>query len=103
MPLWAWGFKSPFAHAMAPDRKRFGAFFDGISPPESVSWVSLSVCSNRRILKGDGMSRESERAELHKTIWKIANDLRGAVDSWDFKAYVLGILFYRFISENLTS
>lgn len=49
------------------------------------------------------MSRESERAELHKTIWKIANDLRGAVDSWDFKAYVLGILFYRFISENLTS
>lgn len=49
------------------------------------------------------MSRESERAELHKTIWKIANDLRGAVDGWDFKAYVLGILFYRFISENLTS
>jgi type I restriction enzyme M protein len=44
----------------------------------------------------------SERAELHKTIWKIANDLRGSVDGWDFKTYVLGMLFYRFISENLT-
>lgn len=45
---------------------------------------------------------ESQRAELHKTIWRIANDLRGAVDGWDFKTYVLGMLFYRFISENLT-
>jgi type I restriction enzyme M protein len=45
----------------------------------------------------------SEKAELHKTIWKIANDLRGAVDGWDFKQYVLGTLFYRFISENLTN
>ena len=43
-----------------------------------------------------------ERAELHKTIWRIANDLRGSVDGWDFKSYVLGMLFYRFISENLT-
>ena len=46
--------------------------------------------------------KEAERAELHKTIWRIANDLRGSVDGWDFKAYVLGMLFYRFISENLT-
>ena len=45
--------------------------------------------------------KEKERAELHKTIWKIANDLRGSVDGWDFKQYVLGILFYRFISENI--
>ena len=44
--------------------------------------------------------KEQERAELHKTIWKIAEDLRGAVDGWDFKAYVLGFLFYRYISEN---
>lgn len=44
-----------------------------------------------------------ERAELHKTIWRIANDLRGSVDGWDFKSYVLGILFYRFISENLAN
>ena len=45
---------------------------------------------------------ETERDELHKTIWRIANDLRGSVDGWDFKSYVLGMLFYRFISENLT-
>jgi type I restriction enzyme M protein len=48
------------------------------------------------------MSKEQERDELHRTIWQIANDLRGSVDGWDFKSYVLGILFYRFISENLT-
>ncbi|MDY5132998.1 type I restriction-modification system subunit M [Actinotignum urinale] len=42
-----------------------------------------------------------QRAEVHKTIWSIANDLRGSVDGWDFKSYVLGMLFYRFISENL--
>ena len=49
-----------------------------------------------------GDNRESERAELHKAIWGIANDLRGSVDGWDFKQYVLGMLFYRFISENIT-
>lgn len=48
-------------------------------------------------------TREAQRAQLHKTIWRIANDLRGSVDGWDFKTYVLGILFYRFISENLTA
>ena len=47
--------------------------------------------------------KEQERAKLHSTIWKIANDLRGSVDGWDFKQYVLGMLFYRFISENLTN
>ena len=47
--------------------------------------------------------KEIERAELHKTIWRIANDLRGSVDGWDFKSYVLGMLFYRFISENLAA
>lgn len=49
------------------------------------------------------MTREQERDELHRAIWQIANDLRGSVDGWDFKSYVLGILFYRFISENLTT
>lgn len=49
------------------------------------------------------MTKETQRAELHKTIWRIANDLRGSVDGWDFKTYVLGMLFYRFISENLTA
>lgn len=45
----------------------------------------------------------AQRAELHRRIWAIADDVRGAVDGWDFKQYILGILFYRFISENLTS
>ena len=49
------------------------------------------------------MTKEQERAELHRIIWQIANDLRGSVDGWDFKSYVLGILFYRFISENITA
>lgn len=49
------------------------------------------------------MTRDSQRAELHRTIWRIANDLRGSVDGWDFKQYVLGMLFYRYISENLTA
>lgn len=44
-----------------------------------------------------------ERTELHRTIWSIANDLRGSVDGWDFKQYVLGMLFYRYISENLSN
>ena len=46
--------------------------------------------------------KEVERAELHRAIWQIANDLRGRVDGWDFKHYVLGTLFYRYISEKLT-
>lgn len=47
--------------------------------------------------------KEQERDELHRTIWGIANGLRGPVDGWDFKQYVLGMLFYRYISENLTN
>ena len=43
----------------------------------------------------------SQRAELHRKIWAIADDVRGAVDGWDFKQYILGILFYRFISEHM--
>jgi len=49
------------------------------------------------------VTKDQERAELHRAIWQIANDLRGSVDGWDFKQYVLGMLFYRFISENLSS
>lgn len=48
-------------------------------------------------------SKETQRSEPHKTIWRMANELRGSMDGWDFKSYVLGLLFYRFISENLTS
>lgn len=48
------------------------------------------------------MTSTIQRAELHSQIWKIANDVRGSVDGWDFKHFVLGTLFYRFISENFT-
>ena len=44
-----------------------------------------------------------ERDELHKAIWAIADELRGSVDGWDFKAYVLGTMFYRFLSESITN
>lgn len=47
--------------------------------------------------------KEQERDELHRAIWAIADELRGAVDGWDFKNYVLGTMFYRYISENLCS
>ena len=47
--------------------------------------------------------KEQERQELHRTIWAIADEMRGSVDGWDFKSYILGILFYRYISENITN
>ncbi|GAA7548673.1 hypothetical protein HpBHB32_06540 [Helicobacter pylori] len=52
--------------------------------------------------QANNTSSSLERNELHNTIWKVANGLRGSVDGWDFKQYVLGILFYRYISENMT-
>ena len=51
----------------------------------------------------EDIQREQQRDELHRAIWAIADELRGAVDGWDFKNYVLGTMFYRYISENLTS
>ena len=48
------------------------------------------------------MTSTAQRQELQNKIWKIANDVRGSVDGWDFKQFVLGTLFYRFISENFT-
>jgi len=79
---------------------------DGIAAPS----LSITKLKHKEITTPSAVQRptfpihkESERAELHKTIWRIANDLRGSVDGWDFKTYVLGMLFYRFISENLTS
>lgn len=47
--------------------------------------------------------KEAQREELHRAIWSIADDLRGSVDGWDFKNYVLGAMFYRYLSENLTN
>src|SRR5690554_7138461 len=49
------------------------------------------------------MTSTNQRAELQAKIWRIANDVRGSVDGWDFKHFVLGTLFYRFISENFTA
>ena len=49
------------------------------------------------------MTSLAQRQELQNKIWKIANDVRGSVDGWDFKQFVLGTLFYRFISENFTN
>ena len=49
------------------------------------------------------MTSTQQRDELQNKIWKIANEVRGAVDGWDFKQFVLGTLFYRFISENFTN
>lgn len=49
------------------------------------------------------MTSIAQRQELQAKIWKIANDVRGSVDGWDFKQFVLGTLFYRFISENFTN
>ena len=76
----------------------------GISPRNCLSWFDADMEKTR--LKGGiwlmSSGKETERTELHKTIWRLANDLRGSVDGWDFKSYVLGMLFYRFISENLT-
>ena len=49
------------------------------------------------------IKKDQEREELHRAIWAIADELRGSVDGWDFKSYVLGMMFYRYISENLTN
>ena len=49
------------------------------------------------------MTSTQQRAALQRQIWQIANDVRGSVDGWDFKQYVLGTLFYRFISEKLVT
>lgn len=56
--------------------------------------------SNLKVIK---MASNHQREELHKAIWSIADDLRGSVDGWDFKQYVLGIMFYRYISENIVN
>ena len=72
-----------------------------------LDWVAIQRLKRMELVEErDGITmttKEGQRGELHKTIWRIANDLRGSVDGWDFKTYVLGMLFYRFISENLTA
>lgn len=55
------------------------------------------------MVKVEGNKEGLQRAELHRKIWAIADEVRGSVDGWDFKQFILGILFYRFISENITA
>ena len=49
------------------------------------------------------INKDQERDELHRAIWVIANELRGSIDGWDFKSYVLGMMFYHYIFENLSN
>jgi len=80
-------------------------FWFGIRPSgikkECAIWAKYMAIKEKDL--NLNTTKEQERSELHRSIWQIANDLRGSVDGWDFKQYVLGILFYRFISENLTN
>lgn len=61
------------------------------------------LCKGKIINIMTDNKKEVERAELHRTIWAIADEMRGSVDGWDFKSYILGMLFYRYISENITT
>lgn len=61
------------------------------------------LCKGKIINNMTDNKKEVERAELHRTIWAIADEMRGSVDGWDFKSYILGMLFYRYISENITT
>ena len=67
-----------------------------------VARVPMPINKEETMMAVDN-KKEQERDELHRAIWAIADELRGAVDGWDFKNYVLGTMFYRYISENLTS
>ena len=64
--------------------------------------MQIVSIANNLIIMADN-KKEQERTELHRTIWAIADEMRGSVDGWDFKSYILGMLFYRYISENITN
>ena len=66
-----------------------------------IFWTLFPM--KRRTKTMADIRKEQERDELHRAIWAIADELRGSVDGWDFKSYVLGMMFYRYISENLTN
>ncbi len=73
-----------------------------IAPDCEAIFVSLLRKRRHTDIMADNR-KEVERAELHRTIWAIADQMRGSVDGWDFKSYILGMLFYRYISENITT
>ncbi len=64
-----------------------------------ITWITTDKMEEKMV----DTKKEQERDELHRAIWAIADELRGAVDGWDFKNYVLGTMFYRYISENLAN
>ena len=68
-----------------------------------MHWLTNNICKNKKLDGGIKMTSSEQRAKLQSQIWSIANDVRGSVDGWDFKQYVLGTLFYRFISENFAN
>ncbi len=72
-------------------------------PDLSHFQLQRNDCENQYRNRNNTMTSTQQRAALQRQIWQIANDVRGAVDGWDFKQYVLGTLFYRFISENFAS
>ena len=75
---------------MSMDKKNI-LTYEGLQKLEA-ELQDLKVVRRKEVAQKIKEAREQERAELHRTIWGIANDLRGSVDGWDFKQYVLGML-----------
>jgi len=81
----------------------FFILFSDLEKDSNVIMITVVFYNIKRVRNMTNNKSSQERTELHRTIWSIANDLRGSVDGWDFKQYVLGMLFYRYISENLSN
>ena len=74
------------------------------TPTVKMNTKLPTIALHEQLTEADVMATSTQqKQELFKTIWSIANELRGSVDGWDFKQYVLGMLFYRYISENITN
>ena len=74
------------------------------NPSKVMLQNNLTIAQNEQKTELEVMATSTQqKQELFRTIWSIANELRGSVDGWDFKQYVLGMLFYRYISENITN
>jgi len=86
-------------------RRGFAETFWEVAPVRNLPLTNGYSCLSNPMKQDaqNNMTSSQQRAELQRRIWQIANDVRGAVDGWDFKQYVLGTLFYRFISENFAA
>ena len=76
-----------------------GMAYKEVSDCKKINAFQLATSPQSRA-PGTRMTSTQQRAALQRQIWAIANEVRGSVDGWDFKQFVLGTLFYRFISEN---